>query len=217
MKNKFIKIMGILFLTGIILCGIGCGIFAAEIYNFDYVKEDVNSTEPKTKEFVFNLPDNQPLYYKNLSGDYTDCKSFKVTSDSTVEKGCIKYVVSYVGGYFDFSVYTTNEYYIYDRANKYISEHNIYYLDELGYSYDGIRYGSNDYTDFKKFMNNFKNRKFVEYVDNSEYSIEIRVNPLDSGRLIALNSQQIITTYEDYLNMYDNSKESEKIEVYRTE
>lgn len=222
MKNNFNKIIGILFLVGILLCGIGCGIFAAEIYSFDYVTEESAETELKTQEIPLKFPaNNQPVYYNDIEYYSSDCQSFKVTNDDTVEKGNIKYIITYTGDYENFEIDIDSKYYIYDSDSFYVSEHSVNSIKDLSYNYSQKNYDG--FSQFKRIVNDFKHKKIVNYVDNSSYSVEIKINPADASKLIKLNDSQSVITYREYIDVYKaeidsyrNSDNSDSETVYET-
>ncbi len=195
MKFKFAKYMAVLFLAGLVLCGVGAGILFYEISSIEYVKAD-NAEKNVTDEFTLKLPESGYVYYENIT--YSKVSNFTITEDNNIPAGEIKYVINHNGEYTDFNTKITNEYYIYDTGNMYISEHRVNYLNPLNYRYidDG-----NAMTDFKELMYQIKNKRIIENGEKG-YDVKIMVNPADRNRLIELNDNQELITYKDYIDKY---------------
>lgn len=199
MKLNFAKYMGILFAAGLVLCGVGAGVFIAELNSIQYVKADNNTV---TDEIIIKLPENEPVYYnREIFGSEG---KFNIIEDSSVPTGQIKYmIINHNIKYTDFNTKITKEFYIYDTGNMYISEHTVNYLERLDYIYDDYK---TDMMRVKEFIGQIKNRVIVDDTDYG-FDVAIKINPVDSNRLIELNDYQELVTYREYLDEYKEDVE----------
>lgn len=199
MKLNFLKNMTIIFVVGLILCGIGIGISIVELYQFDYVVNDTNDNFNVSKEMLIDLPDNNaPVYYEDINNHRNDCNSFEIKEDESVPVGHIKYVVNHNGTIDNIGTDISSDKYIYDNENLFISEHKVNYLEPISYSYSQ-ELNQSDFDSFKEILNNYKSKKIVKNADNHNFNIIIYVNPEEKGRLIKLKDYQTLITYREYL------------------
>ncbi len=195
MKLNFMKSMVVILLSGLVLCGVGIGITAAEISTFKFEDKSLQNTITDTVKLYF--PENgKPLYYNDFKDYSMNVGKFSITEDSTLPVGTFEIDFTHSNRYSEFNTSITNEFYLYDEGNMYISEHNISYLKPVDVSYN-----SDEADAIKEFLSNLKERRFITE-NNDKYDINIRVNPADVNRLIKLNSSQITITYKDYLENY---------------
>lgn len=188
------------FACGLVLMGIGCGICFFEVQSMDFCGEkEISAEEFKAQSVTAKLPDTQNILI------YSHNRSFKLEADESLDSDtamlCTK-APDNCDITFDFEPGQ----YIYNTRDGHI-HHDKYSALNAGVSYN---YGGEEFTIFKTFMYDIKQRKMYDYTI-PQIEITIKVAPENLERFSIdddcgfLGSTLPFTAREDEELYYDDS------------
>lgn len=184
MRTKGI-ITGI-FIMGIVLIGVGCGIAFGEYSQFTYGGKQTCVLQEDTKEFTFKLDDNISEDEKKIYYYTVGCEDVKIIEDDEIKNDEICFEVSYnkelVEPKVEKSYSAANNYMYQTEESKEEINDEIY---EVGFYYN------NSYDDLELFMmckdkllKDLKNNKISDYSPRYLTGCIIKVAPDNYDKVI---------------------------------
>lgn len=201
MRNKFILILGIVFVAGLLLCGLGSGIFLATITSFEVI-EDVNE---ELIESVIEIPlpaDNSTLYFNKDDLRYFHGLNAVLNYDELVPSGQINIVVKQSNPSMNFQYEIEESFYIANESIDFISEHPVKFLN----IWKQNTADTDGFQEVKEFFKNLKDKKI--YYNNEVFTTEVHLNPQDAERFKEVKKPYKLISYDAYMqnkemNNYD--------------
>lgn len=138
------------------------------------------------------------MYYKDTD-KYAD---FNIVEDDSVTPGNIKLNAVHSKYISDVKANVVKDYYLLDKSNNELSEHRIYFLDDLQYDYT-----QDSNAELINFMNNLKNGSLIDEKEINNITVEIKINPSDKLRLVHISDNQQMITYKEYTKLMEEKSQ----------
>ena len=165
------KRLVIIFLLGVLVCGLGCGISFAQFSSFDYAgKKIIGSENTESKTLTGEISSAGYIYIDDLRRYY----DAEVVGDDTVPANEIVFDITYNPDLIDPQL--GHDWNINDGENE--RAFDSYYI--YGYRGDDIQY----FFEIKdEFLADIKEKKIGSYEVQDIVSVTVRLNPNNMNRL----------------------------------
>ncbi|MBQ9519235.1 MAG: hypothetical protein IJR59_05015 [Firmicutes bacterium] len=183
-RNTFFKLL-LGFVAGLIICGVGVGVFLMEITSLEVVRAD---DEVCKTEREYKLPQGKKLYIDGWSSNvYT-------IEDESIPAGTMKCVVEH-GESTQVNFWEIENMYLcelnendddwdYDWDEDYEKEQSVRHRVQGLWMPDISIGDEDDWNEFRKMLDSLKEKKV--YIPGENIRINLYLNPADAGQVVCL-------------------------------